>query len=320
MKSRHLQETALRYFLEVARAGSITAAAQRLNVVPSAISRQIAGLEDALGTALFERRPRGMVPSAAGELLAAHTRRAALEAERVVDDIVALKDGRRGTVRLACTVGFAVDLVPRAIAQFRQHHAEISFQLQVFGLSSEVATCIAEGDADLGISFSRVPVQGVKVEHRQGVSTVAVMRRDHPLAELRQVSLSQLVAYPLALTEPGSTVRELFDIGCSHQQLLVEPVLTSNSSESLYCFAAAGGGICVAGDVSVRHLVASGDMVALRICDPGMDARHIEVQTMAGRTLPRAVQTFLALLKQRLAGESEPSARRVAKRRPASRS
>jgi DNA-binding transcriptional LysR family regulator len=261
-----------------------------------------------------------MVLSAAGELLAAHTRRAALEAERVVADMLALKDGWRGTVRLACTEGFAVDFLPRAIAQFREHHAQITFQMQVFGLSSEVTACIGEGDADLGITFSRAPVKGVKVEHRQRVPTVAVMRRDHPLAKLKQVSLSQLAAYPLALTEPGSTVRELFDIGCSHQQLLVEPILTSNFFQALYRFAAAGGGVCIAGDVSVRHLVATGDMVALRIRDAGMDARHIEVQTMVGRTLPRAVQTFLELLKRRLAAEAGSSAGTVARRRPASSS
>lgn len=311
MNSRHLQETALRYFLEVARGGSITVASQRLNVAPSAISRQIASLEDVLGVVLFDRRPRGMVLSAAGELLAAHARREVLEAERVIDEIVELKDGRRGTVRLACTEGFAVDFLPRAIAQFQQRHAQISFQMQVLVRSSEVATCIGEGDADIGISFSRVPVKGVKVEHRQCVPTVAVMRRDHPLAKLEQVSLSQLASYPLALNEVGTTVRDLFDIGCSHQQLRVEPVLTSNFFQALYCFAAAGGGICIAGDVSVRHLVASGDMVALRISDHGIDARHIEVQTMIGRTLPRSVQTFLEFLKQRLTAESGSSASAV---------
>jgi DNA-binding transcriptional LysR family regulator len=87
MKHHHLQETALRYFLEVVRTGSISEASTRLNVASSAISRQIAGLEEALGTPLFERRPRGMVASAAGEMLAAFAFRTALEADRLVQDI-----------------------------------------------------------------------------------------------------------------------------------------------------------------------------------------------------------------------------------------
>ena len=75
LSSSRLQDTALRYFLEVVRSGSVSEAAARLNVSPSAVSRQVAALEDLLGVPLFDRRPRGMAPSAAGELLAAHARR-----------------------------------------------------------------------------------------------------------------------------------------------------------------------------------------------------------------------------------------------------
>ena len=62
MPSRRLQETSLRYFLEVARTGSLTEAAARLNVSISAISRQVAALETLVGAPLFERRPRRWAP------------------------------------------------------------------------------------------------------------------------------------------------------------------------------------------------------------------------------------------------------------------
>lgn len=300
MKSRHLQEPSLRYFLEVVRCGSITEASRRLNVAVSAISRQVKGLEDVLGTVLFERRPRGMVPSAAGELLAAHARRSALEADRVVGDILALQGQRSGNVRIASTEGFSVDFLPQLIAQFQQRCPEILFQLHV-SAPAEVTRRINEGDADIGIAFSRTPEKGIKVEYRQPAPVVAVMRRDHPLAKLKQVSLSQLQAYPLALPSPDTTVRQLFDIACSRQQLLVEPALSSNYFQALFSFAMAGGGISIAGEVSVRHRVAAGEVVAIRIRDRGMDERNIEVQTLIGRTLPRAVQAFLEFLKKRLA-------------------
>lgn len=67
-----VQSTALRYFLEVARCGSISEASVRLNVSASAVSRQIAKLELALDASLFERRARGMVLSEAGARLAAY--------------------------------------------------------------------------------------------------------------------------------------------------------------------------------------------------------------------------------------------------------
>lgn len=82
-------------------------------MAPSAISRQIARLESELDTLLFERRARGMVPSAAGELLAVHARHMQLEADRIGSEILALRGLQRGKVRLASSEGFAVDFYRR---------------------------------------------------------------------------------------------------------------------------------------------------------------------------------------------------------------
>jgi DNA-binding transcriptional LysR family regulator len=299
MKSRRLQEPSLRYFLEVVRCGSISEASQRLNVAVSAISRQIAGLEDLLGTVLFERRPRGMVPSAAGEILAAHARKAALDADRVVSEILALQGLRSGIVRVASAEGSAVEFLPHTIAEFRRSYPEIVFQLHV-SAPADVTRRVSDGDADIGITFSRLPEKGIRIEHRQPSPVVAVMRGDHALAKFKQVTLRQLQAYPLALPEPDTTVRQLFDLCCSRQQLRIEPVLSCNYFPALLSFAAVDGGITIAGEVSVRQRVTRGDVVAIRIRDRGMEGRHIEVQTLIGRTLPHAVQAFLEFLRQRL--------------------
>src|SRR6218665_208763 len=66
MRAHLLQDTTLRYFLEVPHSGSLTEASARLHVAASALSRQIAGLEAQLGTPLFERHPRGLVLTAGG--------------------------------------------------------------------------------------------------------------------------------------------------------------------------------------------------------------------------------------------------------------
>ncbi len=113
--ARHLllQDTALRYFHEVAQCGSLTEASARLHVAASAISRQIAALEGLLGTPLFERHPRGMVLNAAGEILADHVRRAGLDAERALGEIEALQGLRSGRVRIASSDAFANEFLPR---------------------------------------------------------------------------------------------------------------------------------------------------------------------------------------------------------------
>jgi len=85
----------LRAFASVAEHGSLTRSAASIGVAPSALSRQIAGLEAQLGAPLFERHPRGMVLTEAGEILARHARRAQLDAEHALGEIGALRGLRK---------------------------------------------------------------------------------------------------------------------------------------------------------------------------------------------------------------------------------
>lgn len=303
MKSDCLKETSLRYFLEVARCGSISAASERLFVAASAISRQISGLEDALEVQLFERRPRGMVLSAAGEMLAAHARRSLLEADRVVADILALQGLHKGHVSLACTEGFAIDFLPRLIIEFQERYPGIFFDLEV-AAPATVSDMVRNGDVDIGLTFNRLAQKEIKVEHRQPAPVMVIMRPDHPLAGMKSISLSQLAAHPLALPSAENSLRQIFDIACSRLGLVIEPRVASNSATALHRFVLSGGIASIAGEVSVRQFLAEGSMVAVPLRERSLDSRSIELQTLVGRTLPSVVKTFLDYIKGRL-GEAE---------------
>jgi DNA-binding transcriptional LysR family regulator len=108
--------------------------------------------------------------------------------------------------------------------------------------------------------------------------------------------------YPLALPPPETTIRQMVDIVCSRQGLQLAPVLVSNHAKTMLNFVANGGGLSVSSEIAARHLVAAGAIVALPISDQGMDLRDLELQTLAGRSLPVAAQAFLELLKERLPG------------------
>ncbi len=79
-------------------------------------------------------------------------------------------------------------------------------------------------------------------------------------------------------------------------------MLISNHAKTVVNFVQLGGGLSVASGIAVRHLVAEGAIVALPISDPGMDLRDIEIQTLAGRSLPVAAQAFLGTRRERLPG------------------
>lgn len=299
MRRPLLQDTALRYFLEVVRSGSATVASERLHVAASAVSRQIAALERTLGTTLFERHPRGMVPTQAGEILAAYARRASLDEDRALEEIQALQGMRMGLVRVVASEAFANVFLPQLIVRFRQSHPGIGFELDAQP-PAVVSALVRAGDADIGLRFSQAPEPDIEVQFSQPAPVLALMHPGHALARASGLGLRQMGEHPLALPGPQTTLRQMIDAACSRQQMRLQPALVSNNMSTLHAFAMAGGGLSVSGSVAVRQLRAEGRIAAVPVTDAGLDLRTIEVQTLAGRTLPRAVQAFLDLLKQHL--------------------
>ena len=82
-----------RYLYEAVHCGSVRSAADKLGIVPSAVSRQIALLEKELGSALLERQRNGVVPTAAGQLLLDYYR----QHQAHQHDMLAKLDALRGT-------------------------------------------------------------------------------------------------------------------------------------------------------------------------------------------------------------------------------
>ncbi|WP_418318312.1 LysR family transcriptional regulator [Piscinibacter sakaiensis] len=301
MRTHCLQEAALRYFIAVADTGSLTEASARQHVAASALSRQIAALEAQLGVALFERHPRGMVLTAAGEILLAHARRAELDARAALEDIGALQGLRAGLVRLATSDAFANELVPSLCVDFQRQHQGVGFDVMVMP-TAEVPEQVRHGVADIGLCFSRAPHKDIAVLYRQPAPVLALMLPDHPLAARDSVTLMQMADWPLALPPAATTIRQMIDIVCSRQGLQLSPQLVSNHARLMLRFVLNGGGLSVSSEISARHLLARGAIVARPIADAGMDMRDIEVQALAGRGLPVAVQAFLDLLRVRLVG------------------
>ena len=202
-------------------------------------------------------------------------------------------------MRLATSDAFANELVPRLCVEFQRTYAGVQFSVIALP-TAQVPDAVRSGAADIGLCFSRAPHKDIDVAYRQSAPVLALLPPGHPLASAGSVTLAQMAGYPLALPPPETTVRQMIDIVCSRQGLQLEAVLISNHAKTVVNFVQLGGGLSVASEIAVRHLVAEGAIVALPISDPGMDLRDIEIQTLTGRSLPVAAQAFLELLKERL--------------------
>ena len=124
----------LSYIDEVARSGSIRRAADRLGIAASSINRQIIALEEEYGVPLFERLPRRMRPTVAGELLIAHVRSTLREQELLRLRFIELEGRRRGLVRVATIAGLIPAVMPPLLAWMQQRHPHVKLVVQSMSL------------------------------------------------------------------------------------------------------------------------------------------------------------------------------------------
>lgn len=296
-KTLALQATALRYFLGVVEQGSITAAAQHLHVTVSAVSRQITELESALDTTLFDRLPRGMRPTPAGQIVASYARRLRLDAKEIISSIDALHGVYQAHIRLICTSGFAINLIPAAIAAFYKQHPNISFSLQV-AQPADISKKLINGEADIALTYNRATEKGIYIHYSKTAKAVIVMRPDHVLATKKSLSLLQIKDHAIALPDTNNTVRQLFDIACSNRQIELSPMFESNQFDTLFNLVQYANVLTIAGTASVIHRRTNDSLHYVNLQEPGINDRRIQVQTLNGRMLSDSLQAFIELLKE----------------------
>jgi DNA-binding transcriptional LysR family regulator len=299
MSARILQEAAVRYFLEVVNTGSIADAASRLNVVPSAVSRQITRLEGELGTPLFVRQSRGMVPSKAGEMLAAYARRSQLDAEQISLEIAALRGETERTLRIACTEGFAGSFLPLAMARFRSTVEPALFEV-IVDTAAGVTQRVREAEVDVGLTFSFGPAKDIHVAFSAPSPVLAIVAASHPLARASTVSFRDLLDYPLALPGVHSTLHKLIEIYCSREGVACKSALSSATLETLLGFTLASDAVTFSGELFVRSRLASRELIALPVPELANSERAIEIQTLARRELPPLLQAFIECMSTQL--------------------
>ena len=140
----------IRYFLHTVRAGSYTAAGERLNVNRTTIGRRLTQLEESLGVALYEQTDEGYRPTSAGHLILESGR----AIERITDDLMgrltSVKEAQSGIVRVAASAGIGTEFLPQILA-FRALFPHIRVELLY---ATDVIRCVAHRKADLALCLA----------------------------------------------------------------------------------------------------------------------------------------------------------------------
>jgi len=293
-----LNATALRYFHAVSDAGSIAAAAERLNVAGSAVSRQIRMLETAIMTELFERQPRGMKLTNAGEQFASYVRRLVLEQKEIIANIASNQSELSGTINIVTAEGFATSFVPKIAAGFQARHPAIAIR-SVTGSHNDIFREIRQGHSDLGLSFENKPSADISTLVRFECDTKIIMRKGHDLSRKEFLTLADVAAYPIA-TSLGTTTRQLFEHRAAIEGVEFAIKFESNNSTSIFNYISSSDAIAFGVELTAREWIMRGDLVARPLKHSDAFKRKIYVSVMAGRVLPRRLEMFIDFIRDEL--------------------
>jgi DNA-binding transcriptional LysR family regulator len=287
------------YLDTVARAGSIRKAAEQLHVAATALNRKIKETEDALGTPLFERLPRGVRLTAAGEVMVAAVRRSMADVRAAISHIEHLRGEVRGTVRLGCAESVGADLIPAAIAHYQQTHPAVQFQM-ASGVTANLVTSLLQDLVDLILVHDPQPSNQIKVLASVRQPLCAMVRPDHPLAGHAQLRLTDCQKYPVALGNATFGSRQLIDAIVASSSISLKVVLEASTVQSLKEFTRQTGAVSFQYLIGTRRDVQRGELIAIPLVDRSLAQTRLVLAARTGRMMPIASQSFATLLEQTL--------------------
>ena len=239
----------LRTFVAVAECGSFSAAAAELGYTQSAVSQQIAALENNLGTALLHRRP--VVPTPAGERLLEHAGPILLRLDAARADVLRVVGEPPGSIVFGATPLAASPHVARALTELRRSRPGIEVTFAVAG-REEVARAVAAGEYHLGlVDGIAAPSDPLKLT-AHGKTTavrneplVVALPTDHPLARRRQINLHDLL--DARWIDAPEVAAPLPDLRAATETDAIRATITYAGADvlSLLALVAAGHGLAV---------------------------------------------------------------------------
>lgn len=286
----------LRGFVEVARLGHFTRAAEQLHLAQPSLSRQISSLEQELGSELFHRVRGHISLTVAGETLLPLARRMLADAESVHREMAELAGLHRGRVRLGATPTLCVSLMAEAISAFHAAHPGIELHLTErgsHGLMEELSVgaldlaliVVSDGRPTSATSLTRTPLL---TEELVVISSAA----RPPVTSRPTITLEELARLPQILFHASYDLRATTDSAFRAAGLTPSVVLEGAEMDVVLRFVTRGLGVAV---VPAMVLLDGHGLRSVRLTDPRL-TRTVSLAHRSDVTPTRAVRAMQRMI------------------------
>lgn len=285
----------IHYFQLVARLGSVRQTAQVLNVAPSSISRVIKGLEDEIGTPLFERVRQRLKLTSAGELLLYHARQSNTELTRAWSEINDLRGLNRGAVSVTVVESAARGLMTEALKTFWARHPLITVDIRVAG-SQQACDAVAEGECDIALAFDvRVP-RNVRRIAATALPLGVIASPESRFAGRKNLKLFDLSGEQVILSDASLALGLSVDDAINRSIIDLTRRSRTNSIALMVELARMNLGVALQTRIGVESELAEGSLIFLPINDAKLPPRRLMLLTRTEREMSEAASAFATLL------------------------
>jgi DNA-binding transcriptional LysR family regulator len=292
----------LRILREVARCGSFTAAARTLAYTPSAVSQQIAILEREVNVALLERGPRGVTLTEPGRVLVQRSEAVFSSLAAAESELRSLAGLNAGLLRLGWFATAGANLIPRAIAAFRQRHPGIKLDL-FQGDPDECTPKLRSRELELALVYEfEPPQQGRALLDQPDLEFIDLfddtlfigLPLDHPLARRSRIHLADLAnAQWIQGVRTGGTL-DVLPRACRQAGFEPNIVLRTDDRTVVEGLVAAGVGVALVPQLTVP--TARPD-IAVRPLDGDVLYRRVFVAMASGQYRAPAATAMVDILR-----------------------
>ncbi len=284
-------------FVQVAELGSFTAAAKRLRLTPSAASRRVAQLEDAVGVRLFHRTTRAVRLSEEGRAFFERARAALRDLDAAQADTARLREKPAGLLRVEAPTIVGRHVIVPALLQFLAKHSHVQVELTLRDHPGDLAS---EG-LDLSVRLGQLEDSGL-VARRLGKTRMRVcgspgyLRRKGTPKTVAALSRHELLGYALHgrpmpwRLHDGRSVRELAPTGR----------IAVNNAEALIDLALEGAGLVWICDFMAESARRSGELVEV-LRDAACEVSPVHAVSLPSRHVLPKVRVFAELVTRELA-------------------
>jgi DNA-binding transcriptional LysR family regulator len=282
----------LETFLEVARHTSFSRAAEKRFRTQPAISSQIRALEEEVGARLFDRSGGRVALTAAGKAFQQYAEQTLEARKALLVTVAEMERIPRGEIVVGANEGTCLHILPEVFAEFKKLYPNVGVQISRLE-RAKIMESIIDNSVDFGVVSAPVGDKRLTVVniHRDELVMIAPPR--HPLSSMKEVTIAEVVRFPLLLPKLGRT-RDALD-NLFHERVLKPKIsMELDSSELLKRFVAADVGIGFIARSNVMEDVKAGVLAAVPMADAFI-RRDLALVFRKDKALSRAALAFIEI-------------------------